>query len=141
MSKKKVYRAGVIPFYIDESGNIQMMFMMPSEAKFGGDVFQVAKGKREKGESDKEAGFREASEELGLFKGNVEESYKLGNFLGRTMIYIAKIKDREMFGDPHHETKETTWMTPDEFQSKGRDLHKPIVKAAVRLIKDKEGLK
>ncbi len=31
-------------------------------------------------------------------------------------------------------------MTPDEFYAEGRDLHKPVVKAAVRTIKQKEGM-
>lgn len=139
MSKKKVYRSGVIP-YIIEDNNILMLFMIPSEAKFGGEVPQIAKGKREDSETDKEAGFREASEELGLFKGNVTDSHKLGNFLGRTMIYVAKIKDKNMFGDPCFETKETVWLSPEEFQKIGRELHIPVVKAAVRYIKEKEKL-
>ena len=70
MSKELIYRAGVIPYYIDD-GEIKMLFMKPSKKKFGGAEFQIAKGKREKGESDEKAAFREAREELGLFSGNV----------------------------------------------------------------------
>jgi 8-oxo-dGTP pyrophosphatase MutT (NUDIX family) len=137
---KKIDRAGVIPYIIEE-GQIKLMFMKPSDAKFGGDTFQIAKGKHEKGETPIEAGLREASEELGLFAGNITETYDLGTFLGRTSIHIVKIADKEMFGDPCNETEETAWLTPDEFYAIGRDLHKPVVKAAVRMIKRQEGIK
>jgi hypothetical protein len=46
-----------------------------------------------------------------------------------------------MFGDPHHETEETKWMTPEEFYEEGRELHVPVVKAAARLIAKTEKLK
>lgn len=136
---KKVERSGVIP-YIIEDGQIKLMFMKPSDPKFGGDQFQIAKGKHEEGESAMEAGLREAGEELGLFTGNIEEATDLGKFLGRTTIVVAKIKDKTLFGDPCFETKEVKWMTPDEFYTDGRDLHKPVIKAAVRIIKQKEGI-
>ena len=139
MSKKKINRAGVLPYYLDE-GQIKMMFMRPSDASYGGDVFQIAKGKHENGEGAEEAGLREAKEELGLFIGNVEAVHAMGKFLGRTDMFVAKIKDPDMFGDPCYETAETKWMTLEEFLSEGRDLHKPVVKAAVRLIEEKEDL-
>lgn len=137
--KKKINRAGVVP-YIIEDGVIKMLFMLPSKAEYGGGVFQIAKGKFEEGETAEEAAFREASEELGLFLPNVSEKWKLGKFLGRTHVYVAKIKDKDQFGEPHFETRETKWMTPEEFQKTGRNLHKPVIKAVVRMIEDKEGL-
>ena len=130
---KKIYRAGVIP-YIIEDGQLKMMFMRPSKTKYGGAEFQIAKGKYEEGETAVEAGMREAKEELGLFGGNVSDLDELGVFMGRTTIFVAAIKDKDMFGEPHFETEETTWMTPEEFQQHGRGLHKPVVKAAVRKI-------
>jgi 8-oxo-dGTP pyrophosphatase MutT (NUDIX family) len=139
MDKEKVYRAGVIPFYVEE-GEIKMLFMQPSDPKFGGEHFQVAKGKQEEGETDKETAFREAGEELGLFNGNIIEKHDLGNFLGRTRIFLAEIEDPNMFGDPDFETGAVKWLTLNEFKDIGRDLHKPIVKAAVRCITDKKNL-
>lgn len=137
MAKKKIYRSGVIPYYIKD-GEILMLFMKPSKPKFGGDVFQIAKGKHEKGESALEAGMREANEELGLFSGNVNNIHELGEFLGRTTMFVAEIEDPDKFGDPHFETSEVKWMSPEEFQKEGRDLHKPVVKAAVRWIKKQD---
>jgi 8-oxo-dGTP pyrophosphatase MutT (NUDIX family) len=136
---KKVNRAGVIP-YIIENNQIKMMFMKPSLPKFGGDCFQIAKGKQEDKETPLEAGLREASEELGMFQGNILETYDLGTFMGRTSIYVVKIKDKKMFGDPNFETSEVKWMTAEQFDAVGRELHKPIIKAAKRLIEDKESL-
>lgn len=136
---KKIDRSGVIP-YIIEAGLIKMMFMRPSDPKFGGDDFQIAKGKHEDGESAMEAGLREAGEELGLFTGNISEAHDLGTFLGRTTVLLAKVKDKTLFGDPCFETKEVRWMTPEEFEGEGRELHRPVVRAAVRMIKTNEGI-
>lgn len=137
---KKIHRAGVIPYMVNE-GKIELMFMKPSDPKYGGSEFQIAKGRHEEGETALEAALREAGEELGLFSGNVTETHDLGTFMGRTSIFLAKIKDKDMFGDPCFETGAVTWMSPDEFETTGRDLHKPVIKAAVRLIKEKEGIK
>ena len=137
MAKKKINRGGVIPYRIDE-GEIKMLFMVPAEKKFGGEEPQLAKGKQEEGEDDETTAFREAKEELGLFKPNCENIQKLGVFMGRTTVFIAEVKDMNMFGEPHFETKETVWLTPSEFNEQGRDLHKPVVKAAARLIEDSD---
>lgn len=134
---KKVYRAGVIP-YIIENDQIKMMFMKPSDPTYGGHYYQIAKGKREEGETDEEAAFREAGEELGLFAGNIVERTELGTFLGRTTVFLAKIKDKQMFGDPCDETGATKWLTPEQFNDQGRDLHKPVVKAAVRKLQPED---
>lgn len=137
MNDKKVFRSGIIPYVIEEN-IIKMMFMIPSDSQYGGPLPQIAKGRIEENEDPLEAGLREASEELGLFTGNVLETHNLGTFLGRTTIHVVKIKDKALFGDPHFETQRVLWMTNEEFQKDGRDLHKPIVSAALRLIKDKE---
>jgi hypothetical protein len=52
--KKLTFRAGTIP-YIIEDGEVKMMFMRPSNSEYGGDAFQLAKGKVEDGESNYEA--------------------------------------------------------------------------------------
>jgi len=134
MGKEKIYRAGVIPYY-EKDGEINMMFMKPTNPKYGGECYQISKGKREKGETDKEAAFREAQEELGLFRGNVIREHDLGNFLGRTRIFLAEIKDPNMFGDSDFETESVKWMSAEEFVKSGRGLHVPVVKAAKRWIK------
>jgi 8-oxo-dGTP pyrophosphatase MutT (NUDIX family) len=139
MTKKTINRAGAIPYFINEDGEIEMMFMKPSDPKFGGDTYQIAKGKCEEGETIEETGIREAGEELGLFKYNIDgDTHNLGTFLGRTTIFVCKVKDKEMFGDPCFETGSTIWWTPEQFEEKGRPLHRPIIKAAVRWINKKK---
>jgi 8-oxo-dGTP pyrophosphatase MutT (NUDIX family) len=136
---KVVYRAGTIP-YVVENGQVLMMFMKPSNPDYGGEAFQIAKGKVEDGEETKEAALREANEELGLFIGNITIIEDLGVFLGRTSLYVAKVKDRDMFGLPGMETGEVAWMTAEQFDLTGRDLHRPVVKAAYRKIAKLENL-
>lgn len=136
---KKVYRAGTIP-YIVEDGIIKMMFMRPSDPEYGGDKFQIAKGKVEDGESTMDAALREAKEELGLFIGNVIATEEVGVFMGRTTVYAAKVKDRNMFGEPSFETSDTAWLSLTEFADIGRELHYHVVQAAHRMIENSEKL-
>lgn len=131
--KVLVYRAGTIPYVVKE-GEVKMMFMRPSDPEFSGDTFQIAKGRVEEGETHKETAIREAKEELGLFVGNVLLTEELGVFMGRTTVYVAKIKNEDMFGEPSFETEEVRWMTLDQFMTEGRELHRPVVQAAARLI-------
>ena len=138
---KKVFRAGLIP-YIIEDDQILMMFMKPTAdvAEWSGDCFQIAKGKIEDGETAEAAAIREAHEELGLFRGNVVLTEEVGVFMGRTTVFVSKVKNKDMFGLPSDETSDVAWMTEDEFLEEGRDLHKMVVQACVRAIKRIEGL-
>lgn len=133
MAKKKINRGGLIPYFMKD-GEIYMLFMKPSRAKYGGDQFQIAKGKQEPNEDITQTAIREAKEELGLFPSNIVHLDSVGVWLGRMTVFIAEMKDPTMFGDPTtpDEVKEVKWMTLPEFMSVGRGLHKPIVKAAHR---------
>lgn len=142
MTKKKLYRAGLVLYHLTPDSEIRMLFMVPSDPKYGGDSPQIPKGKIEEGETAEEAAVREAKEEVGLFPPNIDGPlHNLGTFLGRTTFFVAKIKDPNQFGKPGSESKSVRWMSPEQFESEGRILHKPVVKAIVRLIKDKEDLK
>lgn len=127
MAKKKILRAGFIPYYI-ENKNVYVMLMKPSDEKYGGDKFQLAKGRVESGETSLEAALREANEELGLKYSNIEDISYLGTFLGYTDVYYGKVIDKNDFQETTYETGETAWMTVEEFLDKGRDLHKPLFK-------------
>lgn len=138
-TEKEKPRGGVIPYFIDENENVEMMFMMPSgtDKNYNHD-WQVAKGKIDPGETIEEGAFREACEELGMFMPNVVEKYDLGLF-SNIRVYVARIRDKNLFGQPDYETEDVRWMTAEQFESEGRDIHKPIVKAASRLIARKHG--
>lgn len=128
--REKVYRAGVIPFFVNDDGTIEMNFMIPSETRYGGSDPQFCKGKVEKGESEEDTAIREAIEELGLKESNVEWFSFLGIYLGRTYIYICEVKDKNDFDTPHYETAETVWLTLEQFQKIGRELHRPVIREA-----------
>lgn len=131
----KVYRAGMICYYIDGGNRIKMLFMQPSDTTYGGNKFQLAKGRVDTGESHRDAAIREAKEEVGLFEGNmVEEPHHVGRFLGRTDVYVVKVFDDDMFGEPADETAETRWMTIEEFMVDGRPLHRPVVQECYDFI-------
>lgn len=139
MARQKLYRAGIVPYYI-ENDTLFMMFMVPSDSQFGGVNPQISKGKMEEGETPEETAVREGEEELGLRRGNILNLFHVGNFMGRTEVYAAAIGDRTDFGKFNFETRKTMWLTEEQFDQQGRDLHKPVVKAVVRAIKKKEGL-
>jgi 8-oxo-dGTP pyrophosphatase MutT (NUDIX family) len=139
-NKVLIYRAGLIP-YVIENGKIEMMFMKPSDPEFGGPEFQIAKGKCEpEDESFMDTALREAKEEIGLFIGNVIKTTEVGTFMGRTTVFVSKVKSKDMFGIPSDETGDVGWLNPEQFQDEGRILHKPVVSSAVRLIKKLENL-
>ena len=156
-TKTLIYRAGTIP-YVIENGKPLMLFMRPSNPEFGGSLvetinpdgsttsefvakMQIAKGKiEETDETTKSAALREAKEEVGLFIGNVLLTEEVGVFMGRTTIFVVKVKDRDMFGSPGYETEDVAWLTEEEFLDVGRSLHAPVVQAAVRTIQKIEGL-
>jgi len=132
---KETIRAGMIPFII-EDGKIKMMFMKPSDSKFGGSDWQIAKGEIDSGESPVQTAYREANEELGLKKSNVENLFSIGTFWsGKFHVFIVKVKDKKAFGKPHFETKATAWLNWGEWYSKGRRDQTKIVSAAYKIMK------
>lgn len=131
----KVDRAGIIPFYINDEQEIVMMFMVPSDPEYGGSDFQIAKGKVDPGEQHEEAAIREGEEELGLIKSNmISDVHFLGKFLGRMHIYTVQVESPTNFNRPHYETAQVGWLTNDQFQTIGRELHRPLVDRAVSYI-------
>lgn len=155
----KVYRAGLIPYFVTESGTVELMFMVPSDATYGGTLVeqqrpdgttaltmisqpQIAKGKVEIDEDHKQTAIREAQEELGLFRGNIiGEVHHVGTFMGRTDLHVCKIDAKDMFGEPSYETDRIEWLTMDQFMESGRPLHKPAVQACYRKICKLENIK
>lgn len=130
-------KAGVIPYFIQEDGTPVMMFMAPSNARFGGSLFQIAKGTIEPGEDIQEAAVREAEEELGLRIENITQVKSVGNTkitgLDETYmlaIFVAEVKDPENFGQPHYETGKRAWFTLEEFKAQGRQNQQLLIKQA-----------
>lgn len=136
-----VYRAGMIPYYVNESGDIEMLFMRPTEHEYSGFVYQIAKGRVEDEDTSfEEAALREAREELGVLKSNIMLIDEVGTFMGRTTVFVAKVNDKDLFGVPSFETESVSWMTLPKFLQEGRELHRPVISAAYRHIKRLESI-
>ena len=131
--KGKLYRAGLLP-YVIENNELKFLFMKPADSRYGGDRYQIAKGKVEEGETSEQAAIREATEELGLVETNISDTTFLGEYLGRTSFYLARVFDKVLFNSPHFETSDTAWLTLAEYQANGRELHIPIVQEAARTV-------
>lgn len=127
-SPKQIWRAGLIPFFINDDGMIEMLFMIPSDQRYGGSDPQMAKGRIDDDEEPSETALREAKEELGLIQGNITgELEYFGVHLGRTHVYACEVRSKDRFGIFSGETEDTRWMTEDDFRKNGRDIHRALV--------------
>lgn len=125
----------MIPYFVDEDSTILYMFMKPSDPAFGGDDWQIAKGRFDEDETDSHiVAIREGREELGLIEDNVEHYTFIGEFR-KMYVWSCKVTSREHFSEYDYETGEVCWLSNDEFQAFGRDIHKDIVEATESLIK------
>jgi 8-oxo-dGTP pyrophosphatase MutT (NUDIX family) len=143
MAKK---RAGVVPYFVTDTGDIKMLFMKPSNPLYGGPEYQVAKGVVEADEEHHEAALREGYEELGLMRENIKTGciYPLpgdetneGFYLHTIKVYAVNVKstDPELFDEPSYETGDTAWLTLDEYMERGRVLQSHIVKDTHDFVK------
>ena len=133
---RNVFRAGIIPYFINPDKTIKFMFMQPSDSKYGGSDWQMAKGRVEGDDDNITTALREGGEELGLKESNIKLIQELGLYLGRTTVYICEVKDKDDFGEFTYETGQVTWLTAKEFTEIGRDIHQSIVQDALVRIKE-----
>lgn len=139
---EKRARAGMIPF-VREQGVLKYLMMVSSDPKFGGPRPMISKGKIEQGETELEAAFREAEEELGLIKWNTigepifiysgrQELYSGAYDL---TVYGIEILDRTNFGKWCDETLYTEWFDLELFKLNGRRDHVKFVEELERKVK------
>lgn len=122
-----IAKAGIIPYIKTEKG-LEMLFMVSSNAQYGGPDPMIAKGHVDPGETPEQAGIREGNEELGLKSSNFAGSpflVKDSTVQGLTDSYVMRIlavevKSKTDFDKPHYETEYTVWLTPEEYAQKGR---------------------
>src|SRR5271167_3475822 len=106
-------KAGFIPYVYEDDVPV-FLFMVPSNAKFGGTMPQIAKGRVDKGETVIEAAYRETKEELGLKMSNIKHSTVKLLWKGRVegkkeafifSVYVCEVKDKKDFKKHDNETK------------------------------------
>lgn len=126
--KYKGFRAGIVPYWIDpDDGTILYMFMKPSDGKYGGTDWQIAKGRFDEGEYNaEEVAIREGSEELGLKRENIKSVHYL-DIIRKMYVYFCEVEDMEDFNPFHEETGDVCWLSYDEFLLFGRDIHQDIM--------------
>jgi len=137
---EKIWRSGIIPYYMNDKNQITMLFMIPSNTKYGGDQYQLGKGRIDGNETPEEAALREGHEELGLKGNNIMNIFKVGIFLGRTHVFAVNILDSEDFDNYTLETSAVDWMTLTEFELRGRRLHVDLVTKTCEMIATYENL-
>lgn len=141
-----VEKAGIIPWRLVD-GEIQMMFMISSDPKYGGSKPQISKGYVDSEDgSSKNAAIREGKEELGLKLENTRYEKHSVNMVTRGHIqdersytfalYEVEVVSQFDFDEPHFETAFAVWLTAPQFMEHGREEHKELVKQAfVRIAK------
>lgn len=134
------HKAGIVPYVINEQGDVEMMFMVPSDPKYGGTRPQIAKGSVDKGETIIEAAIREGEEELGLKRSNFGYyPVSIGSFRTKDYtlhLFTVEVKSRSNFDQPHFETERTEWLTLEEFRTRGRESQLEFVDFLVSSLLD-----
>ena len=131
---KNIRRAGFIPFYIDDDGDVFAYTMIPSDPAYGGTEPQLAKGKLNDGLSSKETAVKEAEEELGLIKSNLSYVNLLGVYpykqgdQDNIAVYYGEVKNSELWSEYHYETGWTGWINLTTDLGKIRSRQQPIFK-------------
>jgi 8-oxo-dGTP pyrophosphatase MutT (NUDIX family) len=135
--KEKIVRAGLIPFILND-GKVNMYVMKPSDPKYGGTKWQIAKGQIDPGENPQKAATREAEEELGLRKSNILELFSVGSYWSNKFhVFGCIVKDPKAFGKPHYETGATAWINWQTWYSEGRREQTKMMSAAYKIAKTK----
>lgn len=140
-----IIKAGVIP-YIRTDRGVEMLFMVTSDAKYGGPDPMIGKGYIDPGETPEQAALREGHEELGLkhsnFVGNPfivkdSEIQGLDDSYGMRVMAV-EVKSKEDFDVPHYETEYTVWLTAAEYYERGRKNQLEFVDGLMSLLTYKE---
>lgn len=134
--KRRVDRAGCLPFYCDGEG-LKLLFMKPSDPKYGGSFYQLAKGKVDPGYSVEETARKEVMEEVGLADNNIKDLFfiKAGYVKNYKMyLYAAEVIDPDALLPFHYETGEVQWIDVKDIPTKIRRSQHSIIYEAIEVI-------
>ena len=128
----KKERAALIPIFI-ENGKGDIALMKPSDPKYGGSSFQVAKGIIEDGEDPKEAAIREGQQELGITNIHKGDLKLLWNDKKQGMYYYIVVVKNKILQKPKPnengiiETESTVWWDLDKASKEMRDWQRKLI--------------
>jgi 8-oxo-dGTP pyrophosphatase MutT (NUDIX family) len=137
--KEDHFKAGCIP-YIKENGSVKMLFIISSNANFGGIDPAIIKGNRDDDESPLETALREMKEEVGIHAKDIVKTDEIfdGKISGlvssyRFIVYGCLLKQAPELKIDTFEIAEAVWLTLDEFRQRGRKSHLKIVEQMAKL--------
>lgn len=141
ISTKTPKRAGIIPYTINEEGDVLVYCMIPSDSAYGGTMPQMAKGGTD-GNGVEETAWKEGEEELGLVRSNIEKlkflglrEYTTGSGSDIVAIYYGKVKDTKKWNQPHYESGWTGWVNLNTEFSKIRSIQAKFFKEVLEKVK------
>jgi len=135
-SEENMRRGAIIPYAI-EDGEVYIALMKPSDPKYGGSDFQIAKGLQEPGESIEKTAIREGEQELGL---DLPNDIKLiwDNKKSGITYFCVKV---EMVGlkpavneQGIMETGAARWFLLSEAEKIIRSFQKPVIRMLIRKL-------
>lgn len=136
--KNNPTRAGIIPYYVNEVGDLLVYCMIPSDPAYGGSDPQMAKGKTDNMDAIDTA-WKEAKEELGLVRTNISGGIKLlGTYpyngdcqSDEIAVYYGKVVDSDKWNEPHYETGWSGWVNIsldiDDIRKNQRNIFKDLL--------------
>jgi 8-oxo-dGTP pyrophosphatase MutT (NUDIX family) len=137
------FKAGVVP-YVIQNGIIKMLFMVPSDAAYGGTQPCISKGGSDPGETPQQTAVREGEEELGLPASIYTQVYPSAKarIAGMTSSYDFYVFAGQMKSMPSkipfgHEVGAVHWLTMEEYQKYGRKNQLALVQQTYDSIKAK----
>ena len=138
----KAEKAALIPYY-RYGDDIKMLFMKPSNPKFGGHNFQICKGIIDPGYTSEQTAIKECIEELGVTENNLANLqylfYDILNYQdGRSSViyvYTAEVIDLNKLVPFHYETGSIRWMDIKEVNEHLRFIQRSLVYKAYNRIK------
>jgi len=138
-------RVGAIPYYFDKKNKLHMLFMIPSNPKFGGPMPQIAKGKVDPGENYEQTMIREIEEELGLVRDKFQDFYMVwdnsrsGDYFTDIIVYAIKIDKDVKLNKPCYETEKVIWMREDKIKN-FRKEQMSLLSEVIKEIKNRDAI-
>jgi len=134
------YKAGVIPWLKDSTGNIVMLFVRSSDPAYGGPDFGIIKGGADEGEEPKQTAIREMEEEVGIKESSIKKLTLISDDVIKGLLAPYKFyvygaeASSDKFKIDSHEIAEARWMSYGEYLKVGRKSQLSIVRKAFSML-------